>query len=353
MLPLRREHAEEAITLPALLRDPERPFRSRPFGYDEAALAVLLDYFTKNGTEDVESFQLQIVCRAIELQVIERRQRIVTPDLFGDQTGLNRIIRDFYTAEIGQPPTAEQQAVARELLEEQFITESGRRRSVAEDDLLIHPGATRDLLDMLVAARLLRREPRLRTFYYEISHDTLVEPILEKYRERKQEEEAYAEAARLEAERLEMIRQREAAEELARSEAAKRRKVEQQRQQARLLAAAAIVGFILAIGVGFWAFAQKKEADVARIEADAARIEADAARIESEHQREATQKALDQFLAEKKQREKLATDELLRIVETLQESGNTGIALRRLEEALKNGNEDPRIKQKMNELKHR
>ena len=293
LMPLRREQAEEAITLPALLRDPVLPFLSRPFGYDETALTALLDYFTKDGTEDVESFQLQTVCRAIELQVIERRQRIVAPELFEGRTGLNRITRDFYSAEIGKLP-AGQQAAARELLEAQLISDTGRRRSVAEDELLARPGADQALLDALVAARLLRKEPRLRTFYYEISHDTLVEPMLEKYRERRQEEAARAEAARLENERLEAIRLRaeaerkqqeaeaQAAEERQRAEEAERRKneaekqkkiaeqaqkeAEQGRKRARAFSYLAGVVAALAIGLGVFAFFKQEQQQAALAE---------------------------------------------------------------------------------------
>jgi hypothetical protein len=253
LLPLDREQAEEAVTLPAMLRDPERQFRSLPFRFDEAALATILQYLTKNGAEEVESFQLQILCRAIELQTIARSVRNVTPALFGGAEGLEHIIRDFYMAKIGELPEADRMP-ARRLLEEQLITDSGRRRSVAEDELLALPA----LLNRLVEMRLLRKEPRLRTFYYEISHDTLVGPILEKYRERRQEEEQRAEAARLEAERLEAIRRREEAEALAKEEAAKRRKAENQRRQAWLLTTVAVAGLCFA-GWQYWEADRAKE----------------------------------------------------------------------------------------------
>ncbi len=209
LLPFDREQAEEAITLPAMLRDPGRLFLSRSFQYDDAALDTLINYLSKNGTADVESFQLQILCQYIERLMIGNQKPetdngkvpVVTPALFGNREGLEAILRNFYTDQIAALPP-EKQMVAREIIEEQLITETERRRSVAEDDLL-HFNPDRSLLDQLVEMRLLRKEPRLDTFYYEISHDTLVPPILVKYKERKQEEERFAEAERLRQEQAE------------------------------------------------------------------------------------------------------------------------------------------------------
>lgn len=214
LLPFGREQAEEAITLPAMIRDPKHTFASRPFHYDEASLDTLINYLSKNGAEDVESFQLQILCQYIERLIISgnksagsspgnasSKTTVVTPGLFGGEEGLKTILRNFYTDQIGALP-AEKQLIAREIIEEQLITESERRRSVAEDDLL-HFHADKSLLDQLVEMRLLRKEPRLKTFYYEISHDTLVPPILVKYKERRREEERVEELERRKKEQAE------------------------------------------------------------------------------------------------------------------------------------------------------
>ncbi|MBL7826639.1 MAG: hypothetical protein JNJ57_08420, partial [Saprospiraceae bacterium] len=162
---------------------------------------------------------------------------------------------------------------------------------------------------------------------------------LEKYRERRHEEEVRAEAVRLEAEKKEAEAMREAAEARAREEEQKRKVSESQRRKANLLSIAAVLGFLLAIGVGWWALEQKEVAD--------------AARNEAEQQREKTQKALDQYLEEQKAREKLATDNLLGTIQRLENSGDLDLAIRRLEEARAGGNADPRIELKISELKIR
>lgn len=71
-----------------------------------------------------------------------------------------------------------------------------------------------------------------------------------------------------------------------------------------------------------------------------------------EQQRAETEKiraedALNKFLAEKQQREKVQTDELLRVVRTLLNSNNDDMALKRLEAAKNNGNLDIRITEKI------
>jgi len=303
LLPLDQEQAEEAVTLPAMLRDPERSFVSQPFRYDDAALASILEYLTKDGAEAVESFQLQILCRAIELRAIEKNARSVTPALFGGIAGLGHIIRDFYMAKIGEL-AADAQLPARQLLEEQLITDNGRRRSVAEDELT----ASRALLDQLVEMRLLRKEPRLGTFYYEISHDTLVGPILEKYKERRMEEESRAEVARLEAERLE--NQRQAAEAEARIAL---QKADADRRRRRALITALIAGALVLVAVVTTVLAIQKssaaeiaeekarnaeeKAGIAIAEADRqteAAIESDSkAKLETEKAESATNRALE------------------------------------------------------------
>jgi WD40 repeat protein len=262
LLPFAREQAEEAITLPAMLRDPRYSFVSRPFRYDDAALDTLINYLSKNGTEDVESFQLQILCQyierlmtgeaveapdgqAIQVESSKRKSSVVTPALFGYEEGLKSILRNFYTDQIAALPP-EKQPVARKIIEEDLITESERRRSVAEDDLL-HVCNDRSLLDQLVETRLLRKEPRLKTFYYEISHDTLVPPILVKYKERRQEEERQ--------EAMERMRQEQAERE---AQLALERKKRMRALQITLYSLALAVISIIAM---FYAFRQRNIAE--------------------------------------------------------------------------------------------
>jgi len=206
--PLSEKGAREAIVLPAGL---EAAFASPPFRYDETTLAQIYSELSQQGGENVESFQLQIICQAIEKMVVQHASAsngatashpvttlTVTPDLYGGAAGIQRLLTDFYTDKIGELPET-QRLPARRIVEQELITDTERRRSVDEGDLLKR-NATLPLLNQLVEMRLLRKEPRLDSYYYEISHDTLVPPILVKYRERRREEERLEE---LERQRLE------------------------------------------------------------------------------------------------------------------------------------------------------
>lgn len=201
--PLSEKGAREAIVLPAGL---EAAFASPPFRYDETTLAQIYSELSQQGRKNVESFQLQIICQAIEKTVIENATNqqttkspiTVSPDLYGGAAGIQRLLTDFYTDKIGELPET-QRLPARRIVEQELITDTERRRSVDEGDLLKR-NATLPLLNQLVEMRLLRKEPRLDSYYYEISHDTLVPPILVKYRERRREEERLEE---LERQRLE------------------------------------------------------------------------------------------------------------------------------------------------------
>ncbi len=271
LLAFSEKGAEEAIVLPAALgaSSPLPPiggvgaglsaegtkaevgvaFASPAFRYDSIALAEICSALSEQGTEKIESFQLQIICRAIEQLIIAQHtqapnpsnsQPVVTPDLYGGSAGIQRLLTNFYINKVGELPE-NQRLSARRIIEEELITESERRRSVDESDLLKRsPAATAQLLSQLVEMHLLRKEPRLDSYYYEISHDTLVPPILVKYKERRREDE------RLEA--IERSRQEQA--ELAAQLAAERRKRARQRKYtlfALTLAAIAIAAMFYAI----------------------------------------------------------------------------------------------------------
>lgn len=242
LLALSEKGAEEAILLPAALAG---DFASPPFRYDDAALAEIRSELSQQGQKNIESFQLQIICQAIEKLVIDQstgqpaQPFTVSPPLYGGAAGIQRLLTDFYTNKVEELPV-EQRLAARQIIEEALITESERRRSMDENDLLQgNPGASTGLLNQLVEMRLLRKEPRLESYYYEISHDTLVPPILVKYKERRREEERV--------EDLERRRQEQAA--LAAQLAAERKK----RARARRYTAFALSLAAIAVAAMFYA----------------------------------------------------------------------------------------------------
>lgn len=67
--PLNYKQAREAILEPATLEDPA--FDTPPFSYRPETLEMILDYLA-NKNDEIESFQLQLVCQHIEQEVKNR-----------------------------------------------------------------------------------------------------------------------------------------------------------------------------------------------------------------------------------------------------------------------------------------
>ncbi len=224
---------------------------------------------------------------------------------------------------------AEAQLPARRLIEDELLTDQGRRRSVDEETLLELPGIEKSLLDALENSRLLRKEPRLGTFYYEISHDTLVEPV-KTFRKKRMEE---AERLRREQE-LEDLRRREeealreAAEERRRKEELEKafREVQRQRQRARMLVVTVAIAFALAM-VGL--------------------VLAREQRSKAIEQQEIANVALQRFLNEKAAKEKTQVEQLLREADTFILTDEWFFALEKLKAAAIIDSTNQEVKEKI------
>ncbi|MCC6281201.1 MAG: hypothetical protein IT262_11400 [Saprospiraceae bacterium] len=283
--PLDREKARTAIVQPA---QAEGVFLSPPFNYSEQALEGMIDFLAGHNVSDadgdadniqvvkkkdeIETVNLQIVCQDIEEKIIDEHKSEgfeVTPEFFGGQQGLNLSIRNFYNNQLLLFPKAyverilnktqqntvvsekdkvltaltpdELYALAQRLIEESLITSSNRRNSVVDDTLLDEYGVTPDFLDTLVdKSRLIRKEPRLDDFYYEISHDTLLPAIIESRNNRRDKEKADREKIEYEKRLSEEAKRREEVEEQLRTSM-------RQRKLARKVAITSIVALVVAL----------------------------------------------------------------------------------------------------------
>ena len=269
LLALQQTAAKEAIEKPAAAEGEGFKIAER-FGYTPSALQDIMTVLSKDN--EVESFQLQLVCRGIEERILKGKRskydafhltptaenglKYLNSDFFGGQEGILAYIENFYREVLQKLDTQSEEGQL--LIENQLLTDSGRRRSVDKETLL-DQGATAHILAHFEQERLLRKEPRMKTFYYEISHDTLVEPILKVKKERLEREEK---------ERLE--KERVAAEARAQEEARKRKQAEKQRRNARLLAIGAVIGLFVALLASYFAYVKMKEAEVAKQNAEAA-----------------------------------------------------------------------------------
>ncbi|MFZ2901191.1 MAG: SUMF1/EgtB/PvdO family nonheme iron enzyme [Saprospiraceae bacterium] len=275
------QEAESAILSPAYLPMERGPFESPVFDYEDEAVASLVDFLSEGRTQEIESFQLQILCEHAERQVVLKqgktlvtRSDVANPDL---------ILENYYLGKIEDLPESDR-LPARRLIEEGLVFEEEERRlTLYEGQITRTYGIGPALLRTLLDTHLIRSEPSLRGGYtYELSHDTLVAPVLKAKNKR-------LEAERLEAEREALRRKEEemaALREKAEKEMRLREKAEvnekQARQRTRLAAFISIVALALALFAG-WSYLQaqkaRESADLSAKEALKQKAEADAARI--------------------------------------------------------------------------
>jgi len=289
--PLSREKARIAIVKPALA---EGAYASPVFTFHESALTEMVDFLAGedvNGLnakeaddiqspkkrDEVESVNLQIICQDIEEKIIDGQKTEgfqVEPSFYGQLDGLRASIRNFYDNQLqafpkayvermlqkavnkvpisevdkllSAKPVEELRSMAQCLIEENLVTSGNRRNSVVDDTLLDAFGATPDFLDTLVdKSRLLRKEPRLDDFYYEISHDTLLPAIIESRDTRRQFEQSNKEKADLEARLTEEAQRRQGME-------AELRMARQKRALARKVSIVSLAMLLLMIVFVIW-----------------------------------------------------------------------------------------------------
>lgn len=194
--PFSREQAVQAISGPAELTGDQ--FAAPPFSYSPEALDTLLDFLTAGGTQTVDPFQIQLICPTIENRLIAE------PPPTGDSglptiqqealPPLEDLYTDYYLNSISALPENQQKA-ARLLIEDGLILPDVQRRiSVDGRKLMQDFKIDLDVLLALVNSRLLKADQNhLEATSYELSHDSLVLPILQerKGRVEKENQRAY------------------------------------------------------------------------------------------------------------------------------------------------------------------
>ncbi len=204
--------------------------------------------FVAGGSElanaEIEPSLLSLVCRELNtVRQLQGRAEISADLLAGSREG---ILSDFYERTL-----ADQPAAVRRVIEDELLTESGYRESLAEERVLkalAAAGASPDALSTLVNRRLLRIEERLDMRRVELTHDVLCNVVLssrDKRHEREQRE----------------LAERQLAEQQAREEAQHRALV-----RARQVASVCAVLMLLAVAsaVFGWVNLQRaREADAA------------------------------------------------------------------------------------------
>jgi integrase len=117
---------------------------------------------------EVEPALLSVVC----FELNKKRQAVGLPRITADllEGNSREILRDFYERGIADLP-----ASVREFVEDELVTRAGHRNRVAMDNALDVPGVTPDVLEQLVARRLIRVDLSNRGSWLELTHDRLTE----------------------------------------------------------------------------------------------------------------------------------------------------------------------------------
>lgn len=295
---LQKQQAREAVEKPASLPNEADRFSSPTFTYSPKALEIILNELSSTNKAQpgsIEAFQLQILCQYIENAVIggriKDRDGNGTPDVFPeDLPDISNIYGAYYHSQLNQLEPEEREA-ARDLIEYGLLFDDEQKREARrlsmDGDALVQrfkkQGADHDLLKKLENTFLLRREANtLGGFSYEISHDTLLEPVLKAKRKREAE-----------IERQKSEERAQQAEALAREEAERRtaaeklqREAEQGRKRANWFSLISAALFVVSLVVTLFAVQQRNKAKASELDAQ-------------QKQRDA-EEALNRFLSEKR-----------------------------------------------------
>lgn len=188
LTPLTVEAAAAALNGPSTVED-ER-FSTSTFSYHPDTVQAILDYLSRRAqtgvastSRDVEPFQLQLVCQRVERQVMKRQhqakaQIVITMTDLGGENGLHETLRDFYDSVLRALPTMKDRRKVGQLCRNFLISSAGRRLSLEVGEIERMMDINRETLAFLVDRRLLRSDQRAESYYYELSHDSLVEPVI-------------------------------------------------------------------------------------------------------------------------------------------------------------------------------
>ncbi|MBS0662087.1 MAG: hypothetical protein JSR48_02400 [Verrucomicrobia bacterium] len=228
------------------------------------AVAESIVRFVAGGTEleraEVEPSLLSLICRELNNTRLARGHAEISADLLAGSR--DTILTEFYERAL-----ADQPAGVRVFIEDEMLTESGYRESVAEERVrkaFVAAGAPAEALAKLVDRRLLRVEDRLDLRRVEITHDVLCS-VVSASRTVRHEREALEES------------KRELAAQQERERATRRALV-----RARLVAAVASVLMLLALASAVFGWVSLRRARAAEAQTQAARRLAEQARGESE-----------------------------------------------------------------------
>ncbi len=197
LLPLIDDRAREAIDRPA---QADGQFTSPKFTFKDYVRESIIRVLSGNKNSpssaespdghtertevcEIESSQLQIVCNYIETKIKEKvaqgQEPIVDKDIIHNDQSINRILDKFYRTQLTKIGNSQEIDKVRTVLENDLIVDGHRvglaaakmRKSLGDDK------TADQLIDKLIEVRLIRADDTHLGRTYELSHDTLIEPV--------------------------------------------------------------------------------------------------------------------------------------------------------------------------------
>lgn len=174
--PLNNEQARKAIIEPA--KSQLIDFSTPTFSYDDEALDKIISFLTKENKRQIESFQLQVICRSIEESIGKQEGVVITKDQLGN---LDDIFKSYYSNLLADLKSDEERLIVRQLLEEHLVLpDDQRRRMIHQKQIERMEGMSHALINYLQNERHIIRSVAIGDdIYYELSHDSLIATVLE------------------------------------------------------------------------------------------------------------------------------------------------------------------------------
>lgn len=177
--PLHDDQARDAIDKPA---QAEGSYRTPKFRFAPAIREKIITDLSNDDCE-IESSQLQIVCNHFERYVLENyadkqleNSDEIVIDKLDDSHTIKRILYRFYRNQLRTLGGPEDIELARQVLEKELVI-NHHRVGLAEVRMKELMEGRTDLIEKLEEARLIRAEETHLGKTYELSHDTLIEPV--------------------------------------------------------------------------------------------------------------------------------------------------------------------------------
>ncbi len=217
--PLENQQARQAIIKPA---SDSGNFETPPFVFKTQAIEKIIDALSNNQKQNIETTQLQIICQRIEDIAQEKATHTLKTDNIeiteADLPKFEDIFFNFYENSVAK---TKNKAETQKFIEDQLIRNNQR---ISLDEIICHDYVNKEALKTLTDTHLLRAERNSTGgFSYELSHDTLIEPILisRKKRIEKEEEE---EQLRIRNEELRIAKEKAEKERIERNKERKRQR---------------------------------------------------------------------------------------------------------------------------------